>query len=148
VKKWFAVTDITQTNVPGLYIAIFQYLPPVMPIYIMCLDILFIHFPASTHRVVVATGSPLMMVTAPFLQMGELLPGHPVTYTLEDMIPGPSPPVSTALEPAASASYHPSGRPSPCSCVSHSNAVSVHSHLQSHTCMTIKSKKLLIKKIY
>ena len=63
-----------------------------------------------------------MMVTAPFLQMGELLPEHPVTSTfdhlglynllngMEDMIPGPSPPISIAPEPPASASYHPSGR--------------------------------------
>jgi len=79
-----------------------------MLIYIVCLDILFIHFPASTHGVVVATGSPLMMVTVQFLQMGELFPEHPVTYTLEDMMPGPSPLISTASEPAASASYHPS----------------------------------------
>jgi len=121
-----------------------------MLIYIVCWDILFIHFPASTHRVVVATGSPLMMVTALFLQMWELLPEHPVTYTLEDMIPGPSPLISTASEPPASASCHPSGPgPSPlistaseppasaschpsgisihCSCASHSNAVPVRS---------------------
>ena len=82
-------------------------LSPVMLIYIVCRDILFIHFPASTHRVVVATGSPLMMVTAPFLQMGELLPEQTVTHTLEDMIPGPSPLISTSPKLPASASYHP-----------------------------------------
>ena len=112
----------TPDNVPGLYRAIFPYFPPIMLIYIVCLDILFIHFPASTHRVVVATGSPLMMVTAPFLQIGELLPEHPATPTfdhlglynllnsLEDMKPGPSPPISTAPEPSAFASCHPSSR--------------------------------------
>ena len=94
-------------------------LSPVMLIYIVCRDILFIHFPASTHRVVVATGSSLMMVTALFLQMGELLPEHTVTSTfdhlrlynsrnvLENMIPGPSPLISTSPKLPASASYHP-----------------------------------------
>ena len=37
-------------NVTGLYIAIFPYLPHIMPINIVCLDILFIHFPASIHE--------------------------------------------------------------------------------------------------
>ena len=123
----------TTDKYPGpVYIGFQDYL--LLCSYILCQNIFFIHFPASTHGVVVATGSPLMMVTAPFLQMGELLPEHPVTYTLEDMIPGPSPLISTAPEPPASASYHPSGISIPCSCASHSNTVPVRSANPAGNC--------------
>ena len=87
-----------------------------------------------------------MVVTAPFLQMGELFPVHPITSTfdhlglynllnvLENMIPGPSPPISTAPKLPASASYHPSGISIPCSCASHSNAVPVRSANPAGNC--------------
>ena len=117
-----------------------------MLIYIVCRDILFIHFPASTHKVIVVTGTPLMMVIAPFIQMEKLLPDHPVTSTfdhlglynllngLKDMIPGPSPPISTAPEPPASASYHPYCRYIHWSSASHSNAVTVRSPNPAGNC--------------
>ena len=74
----------TPYNVPDLYIAFFPYLPPIMLICIVCRNILLNHFPTSAHRVVVATWSPLT-VTAPFPQMGELLPEHPATYTFDHL---------------------------------------------------------------
>jgi hypothetical protein len=75
-----------------------------------------------------------MIVTVQFLQMGELLPEQPVTCTLEDMIPGPSPLISTAPEPPASASYHPSGKSIHWSIASHSNAVLVRSPNPAGNC--------------
>jgi len=50
----------------------------------MCRDIFLNHVPASAHRAVVATWSP-EMVTAPFLQMGKLLPEHPATSTFDHL---------------------------------------------------------------
>ena len=64
-----------------------------MLIYIVCRDILFIHFPAS-----------------------------------------PSPPISTAPEPPASASCHPYGRSIHLSSASHSNAVPVRSPNPAGNC--------------
>ena len=64
-----------------------------MLIYIVCRDILFIHFPAS-----------------------------------------PSPPISTAPEPPASASCHPYGRSIHLSSASHSNAVPVRSANPAGNC--------------
>jgi len=53
-----------------------------MLICIVCRDIFLNHIPASAHIAMVVAWSP-EMVTAPFLQMGKLLPEHPATSTFD-----------------------------------------------------------------
>ena len=55
------VTTIPRTNIPGLHIAIFPYLPPIMLVCIVCQDIFLNHIRASTHRAIVAAWSSEMM---------------------------------------------------------------------------------------
>ena len=56
----------------------FPYLSPVMLVCIMCRYIFLNHIPAITHRAVVTTRSPEMVIT-PFLQIGKFLLRHSVT---------------------------------------------------------------------
>jgi len=62
----------------------FPYLSPVMLICIVFRDLFLNHIPANTYRAMVAAWSP-EMVTAPFLQMGKLLPEHSATSTFEHL---------------------------------------------------------------
>ena len=79
-----AVTGIPRTKCPRpVYIDFSVFTSYYAHIYCMP-GYTFNHFPASTHRAVEATRSPLI-VTAPFLQMEKLLPEHPATSTFDHL---------------------------------------------------------------